>query len=147
MQALSTHDVVRAVAQRRGERTTVGEIAQTEVPTLGPEASLEEAVATMQTSSQQVVMIVEDSKFVAALTLLDIQGHQLICAELGPQAENVITEISPNDLMHAGSWGAVRLCRGHRGAVHPRDSRTSSAVPIRPASSTSPAGTGASCGS
>ncbi len=105
VQSLSAHDVVRAVAQRRIERTTVGEIAQTEIQTFGPEASLEEATATMQSSGQQVVMIVEDSKFVAALTLTDIQGHELTCAELGPQAENLITDLSPNDRMHAGSWG------------------------------------------
>ena len=105
--ALSAIDVVRAVAQGLDpEQATVGETAATELPALGPDASLEDAAAAMDSSGQPLVLVVEDSRFVGALTRADLQGHELVAAELGEAAAHVIGEISPNDIMYSGSWGA-----------------------------------------
>jgi SAM-dependent methyltransferase len=52
------------------------------------------------------VLVVEDGRLAGTLTRSDIQGHQLVHKELGPLAAEVVTEVSPNDLMYAGSWGA-----------------------------------------
>ena len=60
----------------------------------------------MARSGYMVVLVVEGSQLAGALTLPDMQGHQLAEDVLGPAAANVTTEISPNDLMHSGSWGA-----------------------------------------
>jgi CBS domain-containing protein/SAM-dependent methyltransferase len=105
--ALSAVDVVRAVAQGLdSERATVGEVAATELPALGPDASLEEAAAAMDSSGQALVLVVEDSRFAGVLTRSDLKGHELVAAELGAAAPRVIGEISPNDIMYSGSWGA-----------------------------------------
>ena len=105
--ALSAPDVVRAIAQGLDvHRATVGEVAATDLPTLAPDASLEEAGAAMNSTGQALTLIVEDSRFVGVLTLSDLQGHELVAAELGPAAEHVVGEISPNDIMYSGSWGA-----------------------------------------
>jgi CBS domain-containing protein/SAM-dependent methyltransferase len=104
---LSANDVARAVAQGRDVgRTTVGEIAATELPALRPDASLEEAAAAMDGSGQPILLVVDDSRLVGVLTYSDLQGHELIAKELGAAAADVIREISPNDIMYSGSWGA-----------------------------------------
>ena len=82
--ALSAHDIVRAVAQRDDvQQRAVGEVAATELPALGPDASLEEATAAMNTTGQGLVLIVEDSRLVGVLTYSDLEGHALIESELG----------------------------------------------------------------
>jgi CBS domain-containing protein len=105
--ALSSHDIARAVAQGRDlGRTTVGEIAGTELPTRAPDASLEEAAAAIHNSGQALLLVVDDSRYVGVLTYSDLRGHELAATELGPAAKKVIKEISPNDIMYSGSWGA-----------------------------------------
>jgi CBS domain-containing protein len=106
--ALSSNDVVRAVAQLRDpQQSNVAEFAATDVPTVGPDTPLEEATAQMNRSGMVLAMVVEeDSRLVGTLTLTDLQGHELVERELGPLAAEVVTEVSPNDLMYAGSWGA-----------------------------------------
>ncbi len=104
---LSAHDVARAVAQRRDpEQTTVREIASTDLPTLGPDASLEEAAATLERSGSALLLVVEDARFLGALTLSDLKGHELIASELGAAAADVVLEVSERDRMYGGSWGA-----------------------------------------
>jgi SAM-dependent methyltransferase len=76
------------------------------VAQLSPDAPLSEAVAAMQQTTQQLVFVVEDSRFVGALSLPDIEAHGLIQAEMGEAAAHVVRDIAPNDLMYAGSWGA-----------------------------------------
>ena len=105
--AISALDIVRAVAQGLDmARTTVGEVAAAELPTLGPDASLEEATAALTSTGQPLVLIVEDSHLVGVLTYTDLQGHELMESALGAAAVEVIGEISPNDIMYSGSWGA-----------------------------------------
>lgn len=106
--AVSALDVARAVAQGFDvHRATVGEIAGTDLPALAPDASLEDAAAALSTTGQALALVVEeDSRFAGVLTLSDLQGHELVAAELGPAAGHVVGEISPNDIMYSGSWGA-----------------------------------------
>ena len=104
---LSIHDIVRAVAQRRDmEQTPAVEIALSELPTLDPGMSLSDAAAELARTGSALAFVVEDGKFVGALTHADLQGHELIAAELGPLAAQVNREVSPKDLMYGGSWGA-----------------------------------------
>ena len=104
---VASNDVVRAVAQRVDlENTPVAEIATTELPELGLDASLAEAAEALQTTGQPLALVVEDSQFLGVLTVTDLQGHDLVESELGEKAAQVITEVSPNDMMYAGSWGA-----------------------------------------
>jgi CBS domain-containing protein len=105
--AVSEHDIVRAVAQRLDiEGTSVGEIAATELAVLDSDEPLTEAAAAMRRTSQPLALVVENSRFLGSLTFTDLRGHNLIQSELGKAAEHVIREISPNDLMYSGSWGA-----------------------------------------
>ncbi len=105
--ALSSNDIVRAVAQRLDlERTPVGRIATTELPQVGPDDPLADGAAAMATTGQAIVLVIEDSRLVGVLTHTDLEGRELIAATLGPVGAQVITEISPNDIMYAGSWGA-----------------------------------------
>jgi CBS domain-containing protein/SAM-dependent methyltransferase len=104
---LANNDVVRSVAQRMDpEHTPVGEIAATELPILGLDAPLAEAAEALQTSGQPLALVVEDSKFLGVVTVTDLQGHDLIESELGEMAAHVNREVSPNDMMYGGSWGA-----------------------------------------
>ena len=104
---VSSQDIVRAVAQRLDqERTPVTEIASTELPSLGPAASLAEADEAIEGAGYGLALVMDDGRLVGVLTASDIKGHELIEAELGSGSAQVVTEISPNDLMYAGSWGA-----------------------------------------
>ena len=104
---LSAQDIVRAVGQGRDpQHTTVGEIAGTELPALGPDATLEEATAALNDSGQALLLVVEDSRLTGILTSSDLLGHELIVTELGSAATQVDRQISPNDIMYSGSWGA-----------------------------------------
>lgn len=104
---VASNDIVRAVAQRLDlERTPVGEIATTELPTVGPGDAVTEAAAAMAATGQALVLVVEDSRLVGVLTHTDLEGRALIDSTLGAAGAQVITEISPSDIMYAGSWGA-----------------------------------------
>ncbi|HZO60683.1 MAG TPA: CBS domain-containing protein [Solirubrobacterales bacterium] len=107
MGVVSSNDIVRAVAQRRDpENAPVAEAAATELPVLAPDDSLSDAAATMERTGQPLALVVEDSRFIGALTVTDLSGHELVQSELGSLAEHVVTEIAPNDIMYSGSWGA-----------------------------------------
>ena len=104
---VSDHDIVRAVARRLDqERTPVSEIAATELPSLDPGATLSEAGEAIENSGRGLALVMDDGRVVGVLTASDLKGHALIETELGERAAQVVTEISPNDLMYAGSWGA-----------------------------------------
>jgi CBS domain-containing protein len=104
---VSEHDVVRAVARGLDtQRTAVSEIATTGLPSVSPDASLAEAGAALGGSAYGLGLVLEDERVVGVLTASDLEGHALIEAALGAGAADVITEISPNDIMYAGSWGA-----------------------------------------
>jgi CBS domain-containing protein/SAM-dependent methyltransferase len=105
--AVSDHDIVRAVAAGKDlHRTRVADVAATELAVLAPDAPLSEAAAAMARTARPLVLVVEDSRFVASLTFTDLEGQHLVQSELGPLAAQVVTEISPRDLMYSGSWGS-----------------------------------------
>ncbi len=104
---VSEHDVVRAVAQGLDtQRTPVSEVATTGLPSVPPDASLSEAGEALGGSAYGLGLVLEDGRVVGVLTTSDLKAHALIEAALGGGAAEVITDISPNDLMYAGSWGA-----------------------------------------
>jgi CBS domain-containing protein len=104
---LSIHDIVRAVAQRRDpEQTPAVEVALSALPTLDPGMPLADAAGELERTGSVVAFVVEDGKFLGALTHADIKGHELIASELGPLAATVNREVAPQDLMYGGSWGA-----------------------------------------
>ena len=105
--ALSIHDIVRAVAQRRDlEQTPAAEIGMATLPKFDPDLSIADAKKALDESGSVLGLVVEDGKFRGALTLADIAGHELIVSELGADAEKVNREVAPDDLMYGGSWGA-----------------------------------------
>ena len=104
---VSTHDVARAVAQRRDAgQTAVAEIAATELPTVRPDTSLEDARAALGGGAFGLGVVLDGERTVGMLSLTDIKAHALVEEMLGAAAAQVVTEISPNDLMYAGSRGA-----------------------------------------
>jgi CBS domain-containing protein/SAM-dependent methyltransferase len=105
--AVSATDLVRSVAKRQDANTTpVTEVAATELPAVAPDDTLESAREAMQRTGQPLVLVVEDSRLIGIVTVSDLEGHELVQQELGPDAARVNTEVSPNDLMYSGSWGA-----------------------------------------
>lgn len=104
---VSDQDIVRAVAQRLDlERTPALQIATTELPAVGPRTSLSEASAAIDSAGLGLALVFDGERLIGVLTASDLKGHALIEAELGARAANIVTEISPNDVMYAGSWGA-----------------------------------------
>ena len=104
---LSAQDVVRGVAEGLDvTQAPVEQIAATELPMLSPGDPLSEVTAAMQRTGQPLVLVVEDSRLLGTVSITDLRGQQLVESELGPAAREVVKDVSPNDLMYAGSWGA-----------------------------------------
>ena len=104
---LSSQDVVRGVAQGLDvAQTPVEEIARTELSRLSGGDPLSEVNAAMQRTGQPLVLVVEGSRLLGTVSITDLRGHELVESELGPAATEVVKDVSPNDLMYAGSWGA-----------------------------------------
>jgi SAM-dependent methyltransferase len=87
-------------------QTAVTDVAATELPSVAPGASLAEAGGALEGSPYGLALVLEEERVVGMLSTTDIEGHALIEAELGERAATVVNEISPNDIMYAGSWGA-----------------------------------------
>ena len=104
---LSAQDVVRGVARGLDPgQTPVEEIAETEVPTLAPRDSLTEVSAAMERMGQPLVLVSEGPRLLGTVTFTELKGHALVVSQLGSAADHVVKEVSPQDLMYTGSWGA-----------------------------------------
>jgi SAM-dependent methyltransferase len=104
---VSAQDVLRAVAQRLDlQRTSIMEIATTQLPTVTPDSTVQEAAAAVTASASAMALVTDNGHLSGVVTQAELDAYRLIESELGPAAADVVTEVSPNDLMYGGSWGA-----------------------------------------
>jgi SAM-dependent methyltransferase len=95
------------VAQRLDlERTSIIEIATTQLPSVTPDSTVEEAAAAVRASASGMALVTDNGRLSGVVTNAELDAYRLIESELGPAGADVVTEVSPNDLMYGGSWGA-----------------------------------------
>lgn len=69
--------VVRAIAEGHDPmRTTIGELASDDLQTVGPDATVDEAVAIVRTAAVRRVPVVEDGRPIGIVTIGDLAIQQ-----------------------------------------------------------------------
>jgi CBS domain-containing protein/SAM-dependent methyltransferase len=98
---LTLRDVVRVVT--RGDdpaRVTAGDVADSGISAVDVDESLEQALARLAAAGGGRLPVVDGPKLVGMISKAEVDTYRRALAEIGPDAERLVEDISPDDQMH-----------------------------------------------